>query len=259
MADLPFDQLHAIRTSPAYVALKKRRRKREAEKAAAAKRRAEGGSGGEEDEGEEDDDGKGMARRGHRARVKAAASASTGERQRQNKNQPAVQSSKRPVSRFQQVVEIPKSKARDPRFESLTGKFDERVFDKQYAFVFDLRKQEIEEMRKQLRKEKDQTVAEELKRKIARGTQELKMREKKERRSKLEQDWKRKERDAVKQGKKPFFLKQGDKKLLEHLDRFENLKKNDSSGLKKMIAKKRKHNAAKEHRFIPRQRVGEAE
>lgn len=61
-----------------------------------------------------------------------------------------------------------------------------------------------------------------------------------------------KEKEAVKQGKKPFFLKRSEKKRQELILRFQELKA--SGRLQKVMAKKRKKNAAKDHRYIPAQR-----
>ncbi|KAL0382768.1 UNVERIFIED_CONTAM: rRNA biogenesis protein rrp36 [Sesamum calycinum] len=42
----------------------------------------------------------------------------------QNKNRPMEMSSKKPVSRFREVIQVPKKVVRDPRFESLCGNLD---------------------------------------------------------------------------------------------------------------------------------------
>jgi len=60
---------------------------------------------------------------------------------------------------------------------------------------------------------------------------------------------KAKEKEAVKGGKKPFFLKKSEKKRLELVQRYEDLKA--TGGLEKAMAKKRKKNASKDHRYLP--------
>lgn len=52
-------------------------------------------------------------------------------------------SSKRPVSRYREVVHVPKKTGLDPRFERISGKFNEDLFMKTYAFVSEKRKEEI--------------------------------------------------------------------------------------------------------------------
>lgn len=46
--------------------------------------------------------------------------------------------------------------ARDPRFDSLSGTFNQELFEKSYSFLDDYRKSEAEAIRAELRKEKDE-------------------------------------------------------------------------------------------------------
>jgi ribosomal RNA-processing protein 36 len=50
-------------------------------------------------------------------------------------------------------------------------------------------------------------------------------------------------------GKRPFYLKKSEKKRLELVAKYEALKA--SGGLEKYMAKRRKKNAAKDHRYLP--------
>jgi ribosomal RNA-processing protein 36 len=63
-----------------------------------------------------------------------------------------------------------------------------------------------------------------------------------------------KERELVKAGKKPFFQKRSDKRKAELVAKYQQLK--ESGQLDKFMAKKRRHNAAKDHRLIPSARRG---
>ena len=58
-----------------------------------------------------------------------------------------------------------------------------------------------------------------------------------------------KEKEAVKGGKKPFFLKKSEKKKQELIRKYQELKA--SGGLEKAMAKRRRKNAAKDHRLVP--------
>ncbi len=51
-------------------------------------------------------------------------------------------------------------------------------------------------------------------------------------------------------GKKPFYLKKSDKRRAELLQKYEELKKGGK--LENYMAKRRKKNAAKDHRYVPR-------
>jgi ribosomal RNA-processing protein 36 len=57
------------------------------------------------------------------------------------------------------------------------------------------------------------------------------------------------EKQAVAAGKAPFYLKKSEVKKRELLAKYEELK--DSGGLEKFMAKRRKKNAAKDHRYVP--------
>ena len=57
------------------------------------------------------------------------------------------------------------------------------------------------------------------------------------------------EKAAVDAGKKPFYLKKQDKRKLELIDKFSELK--ESGKLERALAKKRRKNAQKDHRFAP--------
>ncbi|GMF37167.1 unnamed protein product [Phytophthora lilii] len=80
-----------------------------------------------------------------------------------NKNQPLELSSKRTVGRFRQVVEVKKRRALDPRFEAQSGRLNEDLFAKSYAFLDDYKQRELQEPKQQLKKTKRVTRKEELK------------------------------------------------------------------------------------------------
>jgi ribosomal RNA-processing protein 36 len=58
-----------------------------------------------------------------------------------------------------------------------------------------------------------------------------------------------KEKAAVAGGKVPFFLSKAEKKKRELLAKYEELK--SGGGLDKFMEKRRKKNAAKDHRYLP--------
>jgi ribosomal RNA-processing protein 36 len=67
-------------------------------------------------------------------------------------------SSKRRPPRFIDFGTIPRNsqrKFRDPRFDSLSGKFNEDLFHKSYSFVEEYKQEELKEINEQLRKEQD--------------------------------------------------------------------------------------------------------
>lgn len=127
---------------------------------------------------------------------------------RSSKHAPAVQSSKRMVSRKRQVVEVKKPVFRDPRFDSVSGpRPDEHVIDKRYSFLNDYRASEISELRSTIKKTKNEEEKERLKKKLLSMESQQKARENKEKLKEVTREHKKKEKELVKEGKKPFFLK----------------------------------------------------
>ena len=127
---------------------------------------------------------------------------------RSSKHAPAVQSSKRMVSRKRNVVEVKKPVFRDPRFSNVSGPMpDEHVVSKRYSFLNDYRASEISELRSTIKKTKNETEKERLKKKLLSMESQQKARENKAALENVTREHKKKEKELVKEGKKPFFLK----------------------------------------------------
>ncbi|KAE8727013.1 putative Transcriptional corepressor SEUSS [Hibiscus syriacus] len=166
---------------------------------------------------------------------------------RANKNRPMELSSKKPLRSFRQVIQAPKKVARDPRFESLCGKLDVDGFRKRYNFLFE-----------------NNLPAE-------REDKQLKFESAKNTDAEILAAHKKKEKEAVKHGKRPFYLKKCNvtnpllaldflikKEIVSEIRKqrlVEKYKKLKASGkLESFIEKKRRKNAAKDHRFMPYRR-----
>ncbi|CAG8524026.1 430_t:CDS:2, partial [Dentiscutata heterogama] len=67
----------------------------------------------------------------------------------------------------------------------------------------------------------------------------------------LKRERKKKERELIAQGKSPFYIKKSEEKKLELVDKFKKFQKSDSKVLERVIEKRRKKNASKEHKYIP--------
>ncbi|KAK9716509.1 hypothetical protein RND81_06G238100 [Saponaria officinalis] len=170
---------------------------------------------------------------------------------RANKNRPAEFSSKVRVSSFREVVQAPKRVIRDPRFESLCGNFDEAGFKKRYNFIYEESlPAEKTELQKQLKTSNDPKTIQELNDRMSWINKQLKKSESTKRTdAQILAEHKKKEREAAKQGKRPFYLKKSDIRKQTLLEKYNNLKA--SGKLDSFIQKKRKRNAAKDHRFMP--------
>lgn len=127
---------------------------------------------------------------------------------RSSKHAPAVQSSKRMVSRKRNVVDVKKPVFRDPRFDNVSGpRPDENTVGKRYSFLNDYRVSEIADLRQAIKKTKSEDEKEKLKKKLLSMESQQKARENKEKQQDVIRDHRKKEKELVKQGKQPFYLK----------------------------------------------------
>lgn len=172
---------------------------------------------------------------------------------RANKNRPMEASWKRPVGRFREVIQAPKKVARDPRFESLCGTLNVEGFKKRYGFLYENElPAERKELQKQLKKSNDPDVIDELKIRIGWIDKQLKSETGKQTEAAILAEHKKKEREAAKQGKKPFYLKKSEIRKRRLIEKYNSLKA--SGKVDAFMEKKRRKNAAKEHRYVPYRR-----
>ncbi|KAJ9665394.1 rRNA biogenesis protein rrp36 [Coniosporium apollinis] len=170
---------------------------------------------------------------------------------RSSKHAPAQQSSKRAVTRRRTVVPVHEHKARDPRFDPLAGPVSEDLFKKKYAFLNDYRASEMSELRASIKQTKNEADKEVLKRKLLSMESKAKADQAKEKQAEILREHRKKEKELVKQGKKPFYLKQSEQKKLALIDRFENMKGKQRD---RVIERRRKKVASKERRSMPSER-----
>ena len=159
-------------------------------------------------------------------------------------------SSKRQVPRFRTVLEGGGPQARDPRFESLSGKFSEDAFRKRYRFIFDeTLPAEARPLRKQLREEKTEEGRRQVRAALNRVESRLARERDLRRGEKVARGLRDREKEAVGKGKKPFYVKKSVRRQLELVEKYKELK--STGKLDKVLAKRRQHNAAKDHRYMP--------
>jgi ribosomal RNA-processing protein 36 len=172
---------------------------------------------------------------------------------RANKNRPMEVTSKKPVGRLREVIQAPKKDIRDPRFESLCGNFEEARFKKAYSFLYDEElPSERQRLQKVVKKGNAGEEVEEAEHKLAWIDRQL--REEEQRRKQAEQvtQFRAKEKDAVKQGKKHYYPKKSEKRKEELVRKYQELKA--TGKLEKFLEKRRRKNAAKDHRYLPYRR-----
>lgn len=181
---------------------------------------------------------------------------------RASKSAPAEQSSKKPVSRYREAVEVNIPKARDPRFDSATGGVNESQFKKNYAFLNEYKEKEIGTLKEEIKKTKRKSMkggaglkrdTQELERALKRMESQKQTQEAKDRSAVLVAERKKKERELIKQGKTPYFLKKSEQKKMVLMDRYSKLREKE---LGRVLARKRKHKAAKERKNMPWARRG---
>jgi hypothetical protein len=127
---------------------------------------------------------------------------------RSSKHAPAVQSSKRMVSRKRQVVDVKKPVFRDPRFENIGGpKPDENTLGKRYAFLNDYKVTEIAELKKAIKKSRNGDEKEQMRKQLESMESQMKTQQRKDEQQAVVRDHKKKEKELIKEGKNPFYLK----------------------------------------------------
>ncbi|KAI8896775.1 hypothetical protein BC833DRAFT_596153 [Globomyces pollinis-pini] len=164
--------------------------------------------------------------------------------------------SKKPVTRKRTIIESNNNKFRDPRFEPLSGTLNPELFKRSYGFIHQYEESEVEQLKKVIATEKDVEKKANLKGQLTKLTSKLNARKLKEKRMEMEKGWKKKELELVKQGKKPFYMKNSEKKKLELVEKFKSIGKGVS--MEKFLEKRRKKNASREHRKIPSTRRSQA-
>ncbi|KAF2118812.1 hypothetical protein BDV96DRAFT_362657 [Lophiotrema nucula] len=173
-------------------------------------------------------------------------------RSRSSKHAPAVQSSKRAVTRRRNAVEVKKPVSRDPRFDNVAGlRPDESTMKKRYGFLDDYKASEMAELKAAIKKTKNEDEKEKLKRKLLSMESQKKAKDAKEKQQEIAREHKKKEKELVKQGKTPFYLKKSEQKKIALVDRFQNMK---SKQRDKVIERRRKKTTARERRNMPSER-----
>ncbi|KAH3850729.1 ribosomal RNA processing protein 36 homolog [Dreissena polymorpha] len=168
---------------------------------------------------------------------------------RENKNRPMEVSSKKRVGLLRHH-HAPKEKIRrDPRFDDLSGEFKEDHFSRNFSFLEEVKAKEKLLIKKKLKKTKNEEKKMELTKLYKKMTQREQTEEKQRKRMELEHTWKAKEKQLVKEGKAPYFLKKSDKKKLELAEKYKELQK--SGKVDQYLMKKRKKNAQKMKKKLP--------
>jgi ribosomal RNA-processing protein 36 len=157
---------------------------------------------------------------------------------RSSKHAPTALPANRAVGRHRDVVDVPKNRSRDPRFDVTSGQLDRNSLDTRYSFINDYQSSELTQLKKALKDPKARLNDEQrdkLQRKMISLESKLSHNKAREREEKVRQEHKKKEREAVAQGKNPFYLKKSDVKKSRQKDKVIQRRR------KKLVAKERKN------------------
>ncbi|KAG0637718.1 rRNA biogenesis protein RRP36 [Tuber brumale] len=174
------------------------------------------------------------------------------ELKRSSKHAPQEISSKRAVTRRREAIApiIPVAQAaRDPRFDTaVKGVYDEKVFKKNYSFLDDYREDEMKALKQEIFKSKDEQKKERLKKELLSMESRRRTEKNKEQGEKVVREHRKRERELIKQGKKPFYLKKAEQKKLLLIEKYSKL---NEKQLEKVMEKKRKRKSQKERKSMP--------
>lgn len=179
-----------------------------------------------------------------------------GNMKRKNKNRPSEMSSKidptlNPVRKNKlqtNTTADKKPKSIDPRFDSLYGEFDKRIFEKNYKFLNDIKIKEKKKLMKKLKQKCPDEKKDQVKLLLQRMENQDRERQKIETQDKIKLEQKQKRQEALKEGKKPPFLRKRESKILQLVGQFEDLK--SKGKLNKHIKQKRIHSVGNEKKKI---------
>lgn len=175
---------------------------------------------------------------------------------RTSKHAPMEMSSKKAVSRRRNVISVPKIEPRDPRFSNLSGQLNANQIAQNYRFLGDYRAVEIRQLKETIQATRDVAIKARLKKQLAAMEDQERARKKVEDERTVVREHRRKEINAVKQGKNPYFLKKAEIKKQVLVKTFENL---SEKKVEKVMERRRKKKAMKERKSMPRNRRGTGE
>lgn len=164
---------------------------------------------------------------------------------RDNKNRPSEISSKidcslNPVKKIKSEIKTTNEKPKkciDPRFDSLYGEFDKRVFDRNYKFLDNIKHKEKLKLKKKLKQTGSNEKNDQVKLLLQRMDNQDREKEKMGVQEKIKLEQKQKRLEAIKEGKKPQFLRKRESKILQLVGQYEDLK--STGKLNKHIKQKR--------------------
>ena len=154
------------------------------------------------------------------------------------------------------MIENQKAATRDPRFGPAGAVIDEAKARKAYSFLEEYRDDELGRLRAIVKKTKDPAAKEELQKQVMSMESRKKAQQRRDRERAVIDEHRRQEKEKIKQGKQPFYLKRSEQKKRLLLDQYAGM---SEKKVDKLLARKRKKVAGKEKKNLPMSRRGAAE
>lgn len=171
---------------------------------------------------------------------------------RTSKHAPQELTSKRAVTRHRSVIDAPKVTPRDPRFDPLTGSLDDNRLKQNYGFLSDYRVSEISQLKAAMRASKSAEEKEKLQKALRRMESRKQADDTKERAQKVIREHRKEEKGKVKEGKKPYYLKEGEINKRAQEERFKGMSEKKKERIEGRRTKKQ---AGKEKKMMPERRT----
>mmetsp|Transcript_9877 Transcript_9877/g.19585 ORF Transcript_9877/g.19585 Transcript_9877/m.19585 type:complete len:223 (+) Transcript_9877:3309-3977(+) len=179
---------------------------------------------------------------------------------RNSKTAPIELTSKIPVSRFKKIkfykqgedptkgILLKKHKSRDPRFDNISGTYNEHFFKLSYKFLDDNRQRELAELKEELKASRDPEERKLVQRALNKKKEEIRQLEMKQREQSIKKDLEHTTKEAVKHGKQPYFFKSKIVKMMAAKQHLEELK--NKGELEDFTAKRMKRERSKDAKKI---------
>ncbi|KAK8893757.1 rRNA biogenesis protein rrp36 [Tritrichomonas musculus] len=163
---------------------------------------------------------------------------------KKSRSSPLEMSTSKPGGAYDFISSVRQPKMFDPRFQSECGEIDQISFVRNYAFLQDNRKSEIQQINQKLKRSRNPEEAQALKRKKQSLEDQFKTFDAKQKDAEDRFQWHIEEKQRILEGKKPFWLDKSSMREREEQRKFKQLK--ESGKLNKYFIKKRKKMAQKD-------------
>lgn len=166
---------------------------------------------------------------------------------------PRAASTAKAVETRKPTVKVADRELNDPRFQASVATHEKATAQRNYAFVTDMRRRELTEMQTQLAElydgePRDFEAIARLKERIAAHRQILGEVNANHRKQDVRRQLKRAEADAVRQGKRPHYLKEKEMRNAMKVSKFLDTTKKGGKALEKVVLKERKTKALRSQR-----------